>query len=376
MNSCSSACMFEEEGSSAAGGGNGGGGGGGKWMRTCDSCQSEPSTVYCLADAAYLCVGCDSQVHTANRVASWHERVGVCEVCEPATLTRRADAAALCAACDADVHSANRPLAGCHHRVPILPLPPDHLGPGPGPPFGGKKLVGEEEVNHDDGEAMSWLLVSGNCNQTNNSGFLFGPEVDEYLDLLDYNDSCNENQNQEQQQQQQNYGRNEGSECVVPSQRKVVGYEAQQQNYGMEKEHDNSNAGFSYTTASLGHGVSFSPMEASVVPDTTMTNISSSHIRPSTVTTHLVSSNSLQMPPQFTAMNREARILRYREKKKTRKLEKRIRYASRKVNAETRPRIKGRFAKRSDIELDVDQMFSSSLIFKGSDGIVPSFLCP
>ncbi|MQM15583.1 hypothetical protein Taro_048529 [Colocasia esculenta] len=42
---------------------------------------------------------------------------------------------------------------------------------------------------------------------------------------------------------------------------------------------------------------------------------------------------------------REARVLRYKEKRKRRKFEKQIRYASRKAYAETRPRVKGRFAK-------------------------------
>ncbi|XP_074591051.1 transcription factor GHD7-like [Curcuma longa] len=44
-------------------------------------------------------------------------------------------------------------------------------------------------------------------------------------------------------------------------------------------------------------------------------------------------------------MEREAKIMRYREKRKKRRYEKRIRYASRKAYAEMRPRVKGRFAK-------------------------------
>ena len=72
-------------------------------------------------------------------------------------------------------------------------------------------------------------------------------------------------------------------------------------------------------------------------------------------------------------MDREARVMRYREKKKTRKFEKTIRYASRKAYAETRPRIKGRFAKRTNVEVEVDQMFSSTLTAETGYGIVPSF---
>lgn len=79
------------------------------------------------------------------------------------------------------------------------------------------------------------------------------------------------------------------------------------------------------------------------------------------------------MPPQLAPLDREARVLRYREKKKTRKFEKTIRYASRKAYAETRPRIKGRFAKRTDIEVEVDQMFSTTLMAETGYGVVPSF---
>lgn len=44
-------------------------------------------------------------------------------------------------------------------------------------------------------------------------------------------------------------------------------------------------------------------------------------------------------------VEREAKVNRYKEKRKKRRYEKQIRYASRKAYAETRPRIKGRFAK-------------------------------
>jgi len=50
------------------------------------------------------------------------------------------------------------------------------------------------------------------------------------------------------------------------------------------------------------------------------------------------------------AMDREAKVMRYKEKRKRRRYEKQIRYASRKAYAEMRPRVKGRFAKVPDGE--------------------------
>ncbi|CAD6212043.1 unnamed protein product [Miscanthus lutarioriparius] len=50
------------------------------------------------------------------------------------------------------------------------------------------------------------------------------------------------------------------------------------------------------------------------------------------------------------AVDREAKVMRYKEKRKRRRYEKQIRYASRKAYAEMRPRVRGRFAKVPDGE--------------------------
>ncbi|KAH7571178.1 hypothetical protein JRO89_XS05G0264400 [Xanthoceras sorbifolium] len=51
--------------------------------------------------------------------------------------------------------------------------------------------------------------------------------------------------------------------------------------------------------------------------------------------------------PAVTDGGREARVSRYREKRRTRLFSKKIRYEVRKLNAEKRPRMKGRFVKRA-----------------------------
>nr|AQQ11796.1 constans-like protein [Phyllostachys edulis] len=52
-----------------------------------------------------------------------------------------------------------------------------------------------------------------------------------------------------------------------------------------------------------------------------------------------------------TGGEREARVSRYREKRRTRLFAKKIRYEVRKLNAEKRPRMKGRFVKRTALPL-------------------------
>lgn len=56
----------------------------------------------------------------------------------------------------------------------------------------------------------------------------------------------------------------------------------------------------------------------------------------------------LQSPQSL--LDRKARVARYREKRKHRSFENKIRYTSRKLYAENRPRIKGRFARPDELE--------------------------
>lgn len=358
------------------------------WARICDTCRSAPCTVYCRADMAYLCTSCDARIHAANCVASRHERVWVCEACEraPAEFLCKADAASLCSACDADIHSAN-PLASRHHRVPILPIyGSPSAGSAPDGEAGFLSQEGEEAEEEivdeeDEDEAASWLLLNpvknnkntndSNPNNNNQSnGFLFGTgEVDEYLDLMDCN-SCAENQLTDHYNQRQHYGvpqKSYAGDSVVPVQLQ------QQQHFQLGLDFDSSKAAYSTFNGSAAQNVSVSSMDVGIVPESTITDGSISHSRPPKGTIDLFSGPSIRMPSQLSPMDREARVLRYREKKKTRKFEKTIRYASRKAYAETRPRIKGRFAKRTEVEAEVDRMFSTPLMTETGYGIVPSF---
>nr|AFK42223.1 unknown [Medicago truncatula] len=51
---------------------------------------------------------------------------------------------------------------------------------------------------------------------------------------------------------------------------------------------------------------------------------------------------------QLQSANRCSAVMRYKEKKKTRKFDKRVRYASRKERADVRRRVKGRFVKAGE----------------------------
>nr|WME85012.1 mutant heading date 1 [Oryza sativa] len=324
--------VFDQEVGVGGEGGGGGEGSGCPWARPCDGCRAAPSVVYCRADAAYLCASCDARVHAANRVASRHERVRVCEACEqaPAALACRADAAALCVACDVQVHSAN-PLARRHQRVPVAPLPAITI---PATSVLAEAVVATATVlGGKDEEVDSWIILSKDSNNNNNNnnsnssnnGMYFG-EVDEYFDLVGYNsyyDNRIENnqdqqygmhEQQEQQQQQQEmqkeFAEKEGSECVVPSQITMLS-EQQHSGYGVvgADQAASMTAGVSAYTDSISNSISFSSMEAGIVPDSTVIDMPNSSILTPAGAINLFSGPSLQMSLHFSSMDREARVL-------------------------------------------------------------------
>ncbi|GJN02452.1 hypothetical protein PR202_ga19804 [Eleusine coracana subsp. coracana] len=278
-------------------------GGGSYWglnARPCDACGVEAARLYCRADAAFLCGGCDARAHGGS---SRHARVWLCEVCEhaPACVTCRADAAALCASCDADIHSAN-PLARRHERHPVAPFY-GALADAPKPfaSSGNNKLTGaavvadEEGSNNEADEAASWLLPEPDHHAGHKHDVFFA-DSDTYLDL-DFARSMDDI--------------------------KAIGG-VPQNCPTAEMDLAGANKLF-YPDHSMNHSVSSS--EAAVVPDA-------------------VAGTAAPVAVVSRGREREARLMRYREKRKSRRFEKTIRYASRKAYAETRPRIKGRFAKR------------------------------
>ncbi|KAM6542014.1 hypothetical protein CsatB_006461 [Cannabis sativa] len=334
--------------------------------KLCDSCKSATATLYCRADAAFLCVTCDSNVHAANKLASLHARVWVCEVCEqaPAHVTCKADAAALCVTCDRDIHSAN-PLARRHERVPITPLyesvnTAKSNGGNGGDSGGAVNFLNDRyfpedaaepnqttaEVSTEEAEAASWLLPNPKAMESPdlNSGQYVFPDMVPYLDL-DYGHLDPKLEAQEQN--------SSGTDGVVPvhSNKSSQSQPPMANEQCYEIDFSGSNKHFLYN---LSHSVSSSSLDVGVVPDGPNGVEICENNKP-------MGSNGPQAA-QFSSADREARVLRYREKRKNRKFEKTIRYASRKAYAETRPRIKGRFAKRTEVEIEAERY-----------GVVPMF---
>ncbi|XP_056683165.1 B-box zinc finger protein 20 isoform X1 [Spinacia oleracea] len=102
----------------------------------CDVCEKQEASVFCAADEAALCEGCDYRVHQANKLATKHLRFSLlhpcfkeaplCDICQMLLIgfymqERRAflfckeDRAILCRECDIPIHKANEHTQ-CHNR--------------------------------------------------------------------------------------------------------------------------------------------------------------------------------------------------------------------------------------------------------------------
>ncbi|XP_042501147.1 B-box zinc finger protein 20-like [Macadamia integrifolia] len=85
----------------------------------CDVCNREEASIFCSADEAALCHGCDHRVHYANKLAGKHHRFPLlhpsskdaprCDICQERRgfLFCREDRAILCRDCDLPIHTAN-----------------------------------------------------------------------------------------------------------------------------------------------------------------------------------------------------------------------------------------------------------------------------
>ncbi|CAI9787443.1 unnamed protein product [Fraxinus pennsylvanica] len=322
--------------------------------KSCDYCKSTAALLFCRVDSAYMCMACDAKVH--KNIS--HERVWMCEVCEqaPATVTCKADAAALCVTCDRDIHSAN-PLSSRHERVPVIPFFDTAESVVKSTATTGLLPMSDSTSNVFVSSNESWNISANpdaiklgapvTVEDMKPVEFLF-TDTEQFLDF-DY-PICSQ------------------VDSVVPVPTiKIPPVPTQLTDFSSENRAEigftrsNINSyNSSFTTPSLSLSVSSSSLDVGIVPDGSCVSDTSYPFA------RTMSSSVNPSGNQLSGMDREARVLRYKEKRKNRKFEKTIRYASRKAYAETRPRIKGRFAKRTEIESEIDRMFSY--------GVVPSLL--
>nr|KJB46780.1 hypothetical protein B456_008G008400 [Gossypium raimondii] len=283
-----------------------------KQGRLCDYCNQSKALLYCRADSAKLCFSCDREVHSANQLFSKHSRSQLCDACDgsPASIFCETEQSVFCSNCDWESHKFS--TSSLHNRRPIegftgCPSVNELVS------FVGIEDVGEKKGGDDCGYDDGWLdLLSWE-----------NPVISSFDDLLVSSDS--------------DHGFKPTDVLPLPKSSAL-------RFFGDNVEM--TDKVFVPFSELRGH-----TEECAVVPDK---HLGSSRTIPVSDSLgnqqHQIDAGTVSALPkvavhELNSQERDSAISRYKEKRKTRRFDKHIRYESRKVRAESRARIKGRFAK-------------------------------
>nr|UOF76517.1 CONSTANS-like protein [Olimarabidopsis pumila] len=323
--------------------------------RLCDYCDSSVALVYCKADSAKLCLACDKQVHVTNQLFSKHFRSLLCDSCHdsPSSLFCETERSVLCQNCDWQHHTSSSSL---HSRRPFegftgCPSVPDLLA-----------IVGLDDLTPDSG--LLWdtpeilrpndLIVSGGSASHNfratdvpplpkNRHATCGKYKDEMIrqlrGLARSEPSCLKFEASDAEI-------DAGFQFLAPDLFSSCELES-----GL-KWFDQQDEDFPYCSL-LRRSLSESdekPENAERESSSVMVPVSDSLNRceEETVMVPVYTTATTRSTLEINSLERNSALSRYKEKKKSRRYEKHIRYESRKVRAESRTRIRGRFAKAAD----------------------------
>ncbi|CAJ1969111.1 unnamed protein product [Sphenostylis stenocarpa] len=325
-------------------------------QRRCDYCGEFIALLYCRADSAKLCLFCDRKVHFPNQLFSKHSRTQLCDGCgdSPASVLCFAENSVLCHYCDCQIHN-NHLLSQEHQRRPlegfsgcpsvtqmlmILGLTEKSLHSTEGGSSHEDGLFDSHMWHAPSVVGLEYLIASSASSHKNRNGAC-GSKKEEILSQL-----------RELIKMEPDFIHGE-----VDADR-----ELKIENLSTDFERNaEANMFPSYEAGVFcWHGESSDRANQIVPSDTSMNDyndlISSKDPSFSIPATHsycnnqgkssiyFMAENSSPTPKatpyELTSHERDSALLRYREKKKTRRYDKHIRYESRKVRAESRMRIK------------------------------------
>ncbi|PIM99669.1 hypothetical protein CDL12_27832 [Handroanthus impetiginosus] len=365
--------------------------------KLCDFCGEQRSMVCCRSDAACLCLSCDRHVHSANALSKRHLRTLVCERChyQPAVVRCIEENISLCQNCNWSGHASpasatahKRQTVNCYSECPSaaefsriwsffsvdqsscdreagsmiledgdesLPelqlLPIDHCtedaamdsmasdieqihGSGSLNPLSPKACsprIKHHESIHDtlyeDFDISDIELGMENCEA----------HIDEFLD--------------DPQQYFENGGIDSlfetgnlcGAECNVECAHAAKGSSPQSET--MQPACSNQLSTDSITSCKSDQNACMSRPGQSTLPPN---NGDHPEYEGFSMVVMEEYPHYIPYPENQFLASRDGAVLRYKEKKKARQFDKKIRYASRKARADVRKRVKGRFVKAGE----------------------------
>ncbi|XP_027350839.1 zinc finger protein CONSTANS-LIKE 13 [Abrus precatorius] len=337
--------------------------------RPCDYCGHSTALLYCRADSAKLCFSCDREVHSTNQLFSKHTRTLLCDACDhsPATILCSTETSVLCQNCDWERHNVS--LSSLHERRPLegftgCPSVTELLTIVGFRDIGKKALLSPEESDGFLGCEIEGL-----------SSDLFvwdAPSVVSLDDLISSSASSHNFQAMEVPPMPKNRkaacGRHREeilgqlrelakSEPLDPEEQYVqsgnlsTGFERDMEadifpSHEWHRESSEQTYQVVPPDTSLRAYTEKIPVNHSTsAVGETLTYGNSGGTPSVSLKSETLSTTPKAAPCELASQERDSALLRYKQKKKTRRYDKHIRYESRKVRAEGRARVKGRFAK-------------------------------
>ncbi|KAG9457585.1 hypothetical protein H6P81_002093 [Aristolochia fimbriata] len=365
--------------------------------QVCDHCNEKQALLYCRADSAKLCLFCDRQVHAANAIFSKHSRAHLCDVCRdmPASILCASHQLLLCSNCDFDAHPPSLEPHP-HNRRPLEPFSGCPSAAELSSVFGfddDKSLWLRNDDNSGGSVEGMWSDLVWEAPSVLSIRDLIVPMETRNVSAWDFqalsvppppkhrNVACGKNKEEIIRQLRDlfksetilNNDYNELESGPIfqfllpdgPDQNDFrqntasINVEPDASSLAVPGSKENSlkwNGGCCEVTneaASSGeHLLGTSPVPVTDRHNANVGEIPTQEIHCNVdkgVPQHPVIREITSLPPkgvyELLAQDRDSVISRYKEKKKARRYDKQIRYESRKTRADSRARVRGRFAK-------------------------------
>ncbi|XP_059659513.1 zinc finger protein CONSTANS-LIKE 13 [Cornus florida] len=362
--------------------------------RICDFCGESLALLYCRADSAKLCFSCDREVHSTNQLFTKHTRSQLCDLCDssPASFLCSTENLVLCQNCDWERHGRSssslhdrRPLegfTGCPCVTELLTvLGFEDLGKkalqsgGGDDGLVGSRVYGSFDGNDEFADLLVWdtpsfvslddLIVSTNSEHNFQAMGVPPPPKNRNAATGQYKREILNQLRKLTKLEPDFIDGNGDAEPLMGFQSLVPEEDLHPGSMYVDFGHDAvPDAIPSYEACALKwcsddgelsnkglHSMLSYSEENYLVPEKDsdiggcVSHVDGGHEEG---LHHHIVTETVQVLPKVTALASQERgtaLSRYKEKKKTRRYDKHIRYESRKVRAETRTRIKGRFAK-------------------------------
>ncbi|KAK1398928.1 B-box type zinc finger protein with CCT domain [Heracleum sosnowskyi] len=351
----------------------------------CDFCGDSLAVLYCKADSAKLCLTCDRKVHSTNQLFTKHTRSVLCDACHssPSSIFCSTHCSVLCLNCDWESHRISqssvhdrRPLEGFNGCPSVAELLAYFGFDDLGKRMSSRSDGTEEFLNFGFSDYLVWEtpsvvslddLISSDGSDHNfqvmgfpplpkNRNTVCGQRKEEILcqlrgmaklepgidqnkldlepssrfqSLFPYHDCQQQNLNSESKTEPTFFPCYEGSTFQWCN------------DIGKDAEESLPNTSFqSYLNIDC-----LVPDKEPVIDPKLHQGDKKNEIPSQNPVVTEASEIFPKVPHEFCSQHRDSAITRYKEKRKSRRYEKHIRYESRKVRAESRVRVKGRFAK-------------------------------